>query len=69
MDVPVSGVSRLTNITNGSIPSTDTYVSVNNNRIFDLGGEVTTLYRKKKDKVGLVNRPHEMGLKPEGVEN
>ena len=75
VDMPVSGVSRLTNITNGSIPSTDTYVlvdsrrvnggdsngdvkaltntyvSVNNDRIFDLGGEVATLYKKKKDKV------------------
>ena len=49
--------------------STDTYVSVNDNRIFDLGTEVTTLYKKNKDKVRPVNRPHELALKPEGVEN
>ena len=48
---------------------TDTYVLVNDNRIFDLGGEVATLYKKKKDKVKPVKKPHKLGLKPEGVEN
>ena len=69
VDMPVSGVSRLTNITNDGIPSIDTYVLVNDSRIFDLGGEVETLYKKKKDKVRPVNKPHDLGLKPEGVEN
>ena len=69
VDMPVSGVSRLANITNDGIPSIDTYVLVNDSRIFDLGGEVATLYKKKKDKVRPVNKPHDLGLKTEGVEN
>ena len=68
IDMLVSRVSRLTNINIGSIPYTDMYMSVNDVRIFDLGGEVTTLYKNKKDKIRQVNRPHELGLKPEGVE-
>ena len=69
VDMAVSEVSRVTNMMNGSIPSTDTYVSVNDDRTFNLGVEVTTLYKKQNDKVRPVNRPHELGLKPEGVEN
>ena len=45
---------------------TDIYMSDNANRIFDLGTEVSTLYKKKKDKVRPVNQPHELGVKPEG---
>ena len=93
MDMLVSGVSKLTNIMNGSIPSTDTYVlvdnrqvsgrdsngdekaltnmymSVNDDRICNLDGKVVTLYKKKKDKLRPVNKSHDRGLKPEGVEN
>ena len=93
LDMLVSGVSKLTNITNGSLPSTDTYalvdnsqvsgrdsdrdvetltniyMLVNDDRICDLDGEVVTLYKKKKDKVRPVNKSHDQGLKPEGVEN
>ena len=55
---------------NGDVKAlTNTYVSVNDDRIFDLGGEVATLYKKKKDKVRPVDKPHDRGLKPEGVEN
>ena len=45
---------------------TDTYMSVNDNRIFYLSGEVITLYKKKKDTVKAVDKLHELGLKPKG---
>ena len=60
---------RLTDTLNGT--STDTYVSVKEDESLSLNsyGEINTLYKRKKDKVNPVNRPHKEGLKPEGVEN
>ena len=58
---------RLTNSSNGI--STDMYVSVKENASLTLNwyGEINTLYKRTKDKVKPVNRPHKEGLKPEGV--
>ena len=60
---------RVTDTSNGT--STDTYVSVKEDGSLSLNsfGEINTLYKRKKDKVKPVNRPHKEGLKPEGVEN
>ena len=41
---------------------TDMYMSVIDDRIYDLGGEVATLYKEKKDKVRPVNKPQDRGL-------
>ena len=60
---------RLTDTSNGT--STDMDVSVKEDESLSLNsyGEINTLYKRKKDKVKPVNRPHKAGLKPEGVEN
>ena len=60
---------RLTDTSNGTL--TDTYVSVKEDDSLSLNwyGEINILYKRKKDKVKPVNRPHKEGLKPEGVEN
>ena len=60
---------RLTYTSNGT--STETYMSVKEDESLSLHfyGEINTLYKRKKDKVKPVNRPHKEGLKSEGVEN
>ena len=60
---------RLTDTSNRTL--TDTYVSVKEDGSLSLNsyGKINTLYKRKKDKLKPVNRPHKEGLKPEGVEN
>ena len=62
-------VMRSTDTSNGTW--IDTYMSVKEDESLSLNsyGEINTLYKRKKDKVKPVNRPHKEGLKPEGVEN
>ena len=59
---------RLTYTSNRT--STDTYVSCKEDESLSLNSyvEINTLYKRKKDKVKPVNRPHKEGPKPEEVE-
>ena len=51
--------------------ATDTYMSVKEDESLSLKlyREINTLYKRKKDKVKPVNRPHKEGFKLEEVEN
>ena len=65
----------LTKPSNDNVYPTVMYVTVGSRALSNDGfsvssyGEIDTLYKKKKDKVRPVNKPHKQGLKLEGIEN